>query len=279
MESAQEPFRPGYGGGMSDVSGSRTFAVAGAAYDNFMGRYSMNLAAPFADAAGVVPGQIAIDVGCGPGALTGELVERLGVDAVAACDPTPGFVAECAARHPGVAVKQGSAESIPFEAGRFDHAMAQLVLHFVSDAERAAREMTRVVRPGGTVSACVWDFAEGMQLLRGFWDAALAIQPDAPDEALTLRFGRPGEIAELFASVGMVGIVESTLKVSSTYASFDELWKGLLAGVGPAGSYCVALPDEDRARLHDELFRRFGSPSGDFALGAVARCAVAQVPG
>ena len=264
---------------MSEVDGSRTFGVAGATYDSFMGRYSVALAKLFTDAAGVTHGQTVVDVGCGPGALTGLLVERLGAHAVCACDPTPGFAAECAARHPGVDVKQGRAEAIPFESERFDHAMAQLVLHFVSEPDQAAAEMARVVHPGGTVSACVWDFAEGMELLRGFWDAALAIDPEAPDEAQRLRFGRPGEIAGLFSAAGMVDIVESTLQVSSTYATFDELWQSFLAGVGPAGAYCVALPDEDRARLRDELFRRFRSPSGEFTLGAVARCAVARVPG
>lgn len=262
---------------MDEVDGARTFGVAGSAYDSFMGRYSIALADRFADAAGVQPGQTAVDVGCGPGALTGVLVERLGAGAVAACDPSPGFLADCEARHPGIECKSGRAESIPFEPGRFDHAMAQLVLHFVSEPEQAAREMARVVRPGGVVSACVWDFAAGMEMLRGFWDAALAIDPDAPDEARTLRFGRPGEIADLFVSVGMSDIVESTLQVSSTYTSFDELWDSFLAGVGPAGSYAVALSDEDRRRLRAELFRRFGSPSGSFTLGAIARCAVARV--
>jgi ubiquinone/menaquinone biosynthesis C-methylase UbiE len=263
---------------MDEVDGARTFGVAGSAYDSFMGRYSLALADRFADAADVQPGQTALDVGCGPGALTGVLVERLGADAVAACDPSPGFLADCEARHAGIECKLGRAESIPFETGRFDHAMAQLVLHFVSEPEQAAREMTRVVRPGGMVSACVWDFEAGMEMLRGFWDAALAIDPQAPDEARTLRFGRPGEIAELFASVGMREIAESTLHVASKYESFDELWDGFLVGVGPAGAYCVALADEDRRRLRAELFRRFGSPRGSFTLGAIARCAVARVP-
>jgi SAM-dependent methyltransferase len=262
---------------MEEVDGARTFGVAGSAYDSFMGRYSVGLADLFADAADVQPGRSAVDVGCGPGALTGVLVERLGAEAVAACDPSPGFLADCAERYPGIECKPGRAESIPFENGRFDHAMAQLVLHFVSEPEQAAREMARVVRPGGMVSACVWDFEAGMEMLRGFWDAAVAIDPDAPDEA-QLRFGRPGEIAELFATVGLGDIVESTLQVSSTYTSFDEMWAGFLAGVGPAGSYCVALADEDRSRLRAEVFRRFGSPTGAFTLGAVARCAVARVP-
>lgn len=264
---------------MDEVVGTRTFGVAGTAYDSFMGRYSVGLAELFADAAGVEPGQTAVDVGCGPGALTGVLVARLGAGAVAACDPTPGFLAECAARHPGIEAVPGRAESIPFGTDRFDHAMAQLVLHFVSQPEQAAAEMSRVVRPGGLVSACVWDFADGMEMLRGFWDAALTIDPDAPDEARTLRFGRPGEIANLFAAAGMIDIEESTLDVSSRYESFDELWRGFLAGVGPAGAYCVALPDDHRAGLREELFRRFGSPRRAFTLGAVARCAVGRVPG
>ena len=264
---------------MDDVEGAKTFGVAGATYDSFMGRYSRALADPFADAAGVERGHTALDVGCGPGALTGVLVDRLGVEAVAACDPTSGFVSECAARHPGVRVEVGRAESIPFEAGRFDHAMAQLVLHFVTDPDRAASELMRVVRPGGTVSACVWDFDAGMEMLRDFWDAALEIDPTAPDEARTLRFGRAGDIAQLFESAGLVDVVESTLQVSSTYTDFDELWDGFLAGVGPAGAYCVALPDDDRRRLRTALFGRVGEPSGSFTLGAVARCAVARTPG
>ena len=219
---------------MDEVAGARTFGVEGAAYDAFMGRYSVMLAEPFADAAGVQPGQSAVDVGCGPGALTGVLVRRLGAGAVAACDPSPSFVADCSARHPGVRVELGRAESIPFDTDRFDHAMAQLVLHFVSEPEQAAREMARVVRPGGVVSACVWDFDDGMEMLRGFWDAASSIDSHAPDEARTMRFGRGGEIADLFDAVGLTDTVESTLRVSTIYTSFDELWNGLLAGVGPA---------------------------------------------
>lgn len=263
---------------MADVEGARTFAVAGPTYDAFMGRYSVPLAELFADAAGVSAGATALDVGCGPGALTGTLVSRLGPNAVYACDPSPPFRDACAARHPGAVVKLGRAESIPFGERAVDHALAQLVLHFVSDATRAATEMARVVRPGGTVAACVWNFAAGMEMLRAFWDAALRIAPDAPDEARTLRFGRPGEIAELFASVGLEDVVESTLGVASTYVSFDELWNGFLGGVGPAGAYCVSLSDADRERLRAALFVRCGSPGGPLTFHAVARCAVARVP-
>jgi len=175
-------------------------------------------------------------------------------------------------------VKQGRAEAIPFDTDMADHAMAQLVLHFVSDPGLAAREMARVVRPGGDVAACVWDFDDGMEMLRAFWDAALSIDPHAPDEARTVRFGRPGEIAELLASAGLEGIEESTLTVTSSYSSFDELWNGFLGGVGPAGSYCVSLHPAERDRLHAALLTVLRSPSGSFTLGAVARCAVGRVP-
>lgn len=264
---------------MGEVEGARTFAVAGTTYDSFMGRYSRPLAEQFADAAGVSAGDTAVDVGCGPGALTGVLVARLGAASVYACDPSGLFCDECAARHPGVEVKQGRAEAIPFETETADHAMAQLVLHFVSEPQTAVREMARVVRPGGRVAACVWDFDAGMEMLRAFWDAALSIDPEAPDEARVLRFGRPGEIAALFAAAQLEHIEESTLRVASTYASFDELWNGFLAGVGPAGSYCVSLRDAERDRLREGLFIDLGSPPGPFTLGAVARCAVGRVPG
>lgn len=244
-----------------------------------MGRYSTNLAPEFARAAGVSPGDTVIDVGCGPGALTSHLVALLGPAAVSACDPSPTFVEACATRHPGVAVELGRAESIPFPDDHADHAMAQLVLHFVSEPDEAAREVARVVRPGGRVSACVWDFDEGMEMLRAFWDAALSVDPDAPDEARTLRFGRVGEIAGLFEAAGLDHIVESNLRVSSTYDSFVELWNGFLAGVGPAGSYCAGLDEDRRSRVRSALFDRLGSPAGRFTLGAVARCTVAEVAG
>ena len=264
---------------MTSAEGARSFQTSGEAYDSFMGRYSRPLATHFADAAGVVAGQSALDVGCGPGALTTVLADRLGAAAVAACDPSEPFVAACAARCAGVDVRHARAEAIPFEDARFDAALAQLVLHFVSDPTVAAAEMRRVVRAGGTVAACVWDFAAGMEMLRRFWDAALAVDPTAPDEARTMRFGREGEIADLFAAAGLDEIVETTLAVSSTYTGYDELWAGFLAGIGPAGSFCMALPDDRRAALRDELFRGLGSPAGAFTLAATARFARGRVPG
>lgn len=247
------------------------FAASGEAYDRFMGRYSQPLAVEFAGFARVAPGSLALDVGCGPGALTAELARRLGADAVAACDPSASFVAACRERNPGVDVRAGDAERLPFPDRGFDVVLAQLVLHFVTDPTAAAAEMSRVLRPGGVIATCVWDFGQGMQLLRAFWDAALSLDPGSPDEHQVMRFGRPGEIAEWLTDAGLVEVTESTLTVASRYQDFDELWSGFLAGVGPAGSYCMSLSPAHRAALRQALYDRLGSPTGPFALAAVAR--------
>lgn len=184
---------------MGEVEGTRTFQAPAEAYDRFMGRYSHELAVPFA--ALCLPGDSGrfLDIGCGPGALTAVAIARQGVDAVAAVDPAPGFVAACRAKCPGVEVRQGPMEALPFDDGEFAAAAAQLVLHFVSDPERGVAEMRRIVRPGGVVAAAVWDVAEEMEMLRAFWDAALSLDPEAPDEARVLRFGAAGELSALFA--------------------------------------------------------------------------------
>lgn len=264
---------------MDEVPGAESFAVPGETYDAFMGRYSTPLAAGFAAAAGVRPGATAVDVGCGPGALTSHLASVLGPQSVRACDPSPPFVQACAARNPGVTVEEGRAEAIPFPTGSADVVLAQLVLHFVSDPEQAAREMARVARPGGVVGACMWDAVAGVDMLRAYWDAARRVTSDVPEDAGRLRFGGPGELVALLRGAGIVDVAESTVSVSSTYASFDELWDGFLAGVGPAGAHCVGLADDERATLRDALFARLGSPAGSFTLGAGARCAVGRTAG
>lgn len=264
---------------MDPVQGARSFQTTGEAYDAFMGRYSRPLAVAFADRAGVAAGQSALDVGCGPGALTSVLVERLGVRAVRACDPSEPFVAECAARHPGVDVRPGRAEALPFEDDGFDAVLAQLVLHFVSGPTAAAAELARVLRPGGTAAACVWDATGGMQMLRHFWDATLTVGLDVPGEARELRFGGSGEITGLLAAAGFHDLAETTVTVSTTYADIDDLWSGFLAGIGPAGACCVGQPPGTRDALRAALDGSLGSPRGPFVLDAVARCVVGRAPG
>jgi SAM-dependent methyltransferase len=259
---------------VAEVGGTRTFGAGGQAYDAFMGRYAVLLAPLTADAAGVVAGQRAVDIGCGTGALTGELVRRLGAERVAGCDPSPEQLRACRERHSAVDLRQAPAEALPFAEAEFDVALAQLVMHFVSEPEVAAREMRRVVAPGGRVATNVWDFEGGMQMLRTFWDAAAGLDPTAPDELHTMRFGRGGELSALLVGAGLTDVTEQTLTVEASYTGFDELWSTMLLGVGPAGSYAVGLSEPGQQALRTAYFQRLGAPRGPLRLTAVARTAV-----
>jgi SAM-dependent methyltransferase len=257
------------------AEGARTFQAGDAAYDRFMGRYSALLARVFADAVGIAPPQTAVDVGCGPGALTTELVRKLGAASVSAVDPTEPFVEACRRRHPGVDVHLGRAEELPFEDHRFDAALAQLVLHFVTDPIATAREMRRVTGPGGVVAACVWD-VDGMTMLRVFREAVHATDPDAPAGTDPRAFGRQGEIADLFRSVGLEDVADGALEVDTTYGDFDEFWDPFLTGIGPAGEYVASLDPDRQATFREELRARVGSPAGSFTLTARAWYASAR---
>ncbi|HSK14580.1 MAG TPA: class I SAM-dependent methyltransferase [Gaiellaceae bacterium] len=250
-----------------------TFAVAAEEYDRFVGRYSGELGSALASAAGVLPGMRALDVGCGPGALTRVLADRLGPENVAAVDPSEPFLEAVAARLPGVDVRLARAEELPFEDGAFDAALAQLVVNFMADPHAGVAEMRRVVRPGGTVAACVWDYAEEMTLLRAFWEAAAALEPErveGRDERTAMRFDDEGELAGLWREAGLGDVEEGRLVVSAGYESFEDLWAPLESGVGPAGAYTASLDAERRRALAAELRRRLGEPEGPFRLSARA---------
>jgi SAM-dependent methyltransferase len=227
-----------------------TFEVAAEAYDRFMGRYSRPLAPQLADLARVRAGQRALDVGCGPGALTSELVGRLGADAVTAVDPSEPFVQAARERHPGVEVTVAAAEDLPFDDGGFDVALAQLVVHFMSDPVAGLAEMRRVTRDGGIVAACVWDHAGGNAPLSPFWRAVAELDPDAHDES-GLPGAREGQLADLFASAGLDDVEDDALWVSAEHASFEEWWEPFTFGVGPAGAYVARLDAAAGAELRE----------------------------
>ena len=244
-----------------------TFNVAADAYDRFMGRYSVLLSPQMADLAGVRSGDRVLDVGCGPGALTAELVSRTGSSNVAAVDPSTSFVEAARARHPGVDVRQASAEALPFEDDQFQAALAQLVVHFMSDPVGGIREMARVVRPGGWVAACVWDHAGGKGPLALFWDTARQMDPSVADES-HLPGVREGHLSELFGEAGLRDIDATVLSADLEHPSFEAWWEPFEAGVGPAGAYVVQLVPERRAELRDRC--RSALPTGPFTITARA---------
>jgi SAM-dependent methyltransferase len=245
-----------------------SFNVAADAYDRFMGRYSAPLGPLLADFAGVTAGQRVLDVGCGPGALTLELVRRIGAASVAAVDPSRLFVDAAQQRHPGVDVRQAAAEQLPFDDGGgdggpevgsvvgsgvgvgFDAALAQLVVHFMVDPVKGLGEMRRVTRRGGVVAACVWDHHDAGPL-HVFWEAAHRLDAAVVDEA-GLAGTRQGHLGELFRAARLLDVEEATLTVSVEHPSFEEWWEPFTLGVGPAGAHVAGLDAERQTQLRDE---------------------------
>lgn len=235
-----------------------TFAVAADSYDRFMGRYSVPLAPRFADFAGVTVGQRVLDVGCGPGALTGELVRRAGADHVSAVDPSEPFVNAARERNPGIDVRLAPAENLPFADGSFDVSLAQLVVHFMSDPVAGLREMARVTQPGGAVAACVWDFAGERAPLSVFWAAAREVDPEAMDES-SLAGAREGHVSELLHQAGLRDVEAGSLSVEVEHQTFEEWWEPFTLGVGPAGAYANGLDPDRQAQLRERCREKIRS--------------------
>lgn len=230
-----------------------SFDVPADAYDRFMGRFSRPLAPLFADAAGVAAsaaGQRALDVGCGPGALTEVLVERLGAGDVVGVEPSPPFLAAARARLPGVELHQAGAEALPFDDGSFDRTLAQLVVHFMADPVAGLREMGRVTRPGGVVAACVWDHGGGHGPLSTFWRAAVQVDPSVRGEG-HLPGSTDGDLPRLADAAGLREARQDRIAVRVHFPAFEDWWAPFEHGVGPAGGYVGSLDADQRAAVRD----------------------------
>lgn len=253
-------------------AGARTFDASPADYDRYIGRYGRRLAQLFMRGIGVYPGQRGLDVGCGTGALTLEMAELLGPENVRAIDPSPRFVEATRQRVWGVEVVEGRAEDLPYADGQFDVVLAQLVVDYLEDPEAGVREMRRVSRPGGTVAGCVWDYAGEMTLLRTFWDAATALDPDraGPLDPGAKLLANQLRLGELWRACGFAAVSLGEVTVGAFYRDFDDLWGPFMAGIGPSGSYAASLGTQEQEALRSEVYERLGSPEGFFELSARA---------
>jgi SAM-dependent methyltransferase len=265
---------------VTEAEGAATFRSATDMYGRFIGRYTPSLAAALTGTVRLERGARVLDVGCGPGGLATVLAEIVGQENVAAVDPSPPFVSVCRARLPTADVRVAAAEELPFADDSFDAAFAQLVVNFMTDPVRGVGEMKRVVRPGGTVAACTWDYREGMTMLRAYWDAAHDVAPDEAadfDEGKNMRYATLEELTGLFETVDLEEVDGGELSVTVGYEDFADLWAPFPTGIGPAGAFCASLDAEQQRALRAALSRRLGDPEGPFELSARAWCATGRV--
>jgi SAM-dependent methyltransferase len=244
-------------------------------YTRFMGRFSEPLAPLFADVLRDLDGRL-LDVGCGPGVLTAELVRRYGAERVDAIDPAPGFVAAARDRCPGVDVRQGSAEELPYADDAYGASYAQLVVHFMKDPVRGLAEMARVTRPGGLVAACVWDHGGGRGPLSLFWDVARELDPAARRSADASPGSHDGDLERLMTEAGLDVATHGQLSVTIGLASFEDWWAPYEEPAGSVGDYLATRTPEQVAEVREGCRARL--PDGPFELTAWTWTAVGRVP-
>ena len=255
-----------------------TFTVQSAsAYEQLMGRWSKMLAVPFLEFAEVNEGERILDVGCGTGSLTFALAEMTELREIVAIDYSPLFVKEAARRNadPRITIRQADACDLPFEDGAFDRALSLLVLHFVPEAGKAVSEMRRVVRPGGTVAAAVWDHLGGMPAMRMMVDTVAALGESG--RAFRNRYCfqpmmQPGEMKQTFVDQGLQDVTEAQLMIRMAYRDFEDYWAPIAEGEGPLGKYVAALESEERTRTETAVRSAYeaGRPDGARSFASVA---------
>jgi SAM-dependent methyltransferase len=227
------------------------------AYEPYVGRWSRPVAREFLGWLAVPPGGSWLDVGCGTGALSESILSVAAPGEVVGIDPSPEFVAFARDRVKDTRVQFdiGDAQALGAASAAFDAVVAGLVLNFVPEPDWAVSEMARVTRPGGTVAAYVWDYAEGMQMMRHFWDAAGALDPEARelDEGQRFTLCRPGPLADLFRRTGLENVEVRAIDVPTVFRDFDDYWSPFLGGQAPAPAYAMSLSQERRAALRERI--------------------------
>jgi SAM-dependent methyltransferase len=245
--------------------------AVGDAYEAYVGRWSRRVAAEFVPALDVAPGARWLDVGCGTGALASTALDAAEPAAVAGVDASTGFLRTAAAREGRAAFAAGDARALPLADAAVDVVVSGLVLNFVPDPARAVAELARVAAPGGVVAAYVWDYAEGMQFMRYFWDAAAELDPAAAelDEGRRFTLCAPEPLAALWTSSGLGAVDVRPVEIPTVFADFDDLWRPFLGGQGSAPTYVSTLPGDRRDALRDLLRTRVpAEPDGTVRLRA-----------
>jgi SAM-dependent methyltransferase len=249
------------------------------AYEQFMGRWSHRLAPRLVALASVQTGDDVLDVGSGTGALADAVLAAAGAGRVIGIDASAAYVEYARVRQPSprAAFEVGDAQRLRFTAGRFDKTLSLLALNFIPDRAAAVSEMVRVTKSGGTVAAAVWDYGEGMEMLRLFWDAAVALDPsiDSRDER-HMPLCRSEELAALWRQRGLEAVEEAALTIDLSFTSFDDFWSPFLKGQGPAGAYVASLSEAGRQRLRERLRTRLAGDA--FTLNARAWGVKGTVP-
>ncbi len=256
------------------AGGSRAVWASGTAYEAFMGRWSRLVAPAFLSWLDAAPGLDWLDVGCGTGMLTGAVLEGAAPASIVGVDPSAGFLELASAKvdDPRVSFKLGDASHLPVEDASVDVAIAGLVLNFVPDPAAGVAEMHRATRPGGRIAAYVWDYAGEMQMLRRFWDAAMALDPST----IELEQGRqfpichPEALRDLFEAAGLREVETRAIDTPTRFADFDDYWSPFLGGQGPAPTYVASLDDRNRDALREHL-RATLPTAPDGSIGLIAR--------
>jgi len=256
---------------------------SGDAYERYMGRWSRQLAPRFLRWLDVPPGRRWLDVGCGTGALSAAIVEHCAPAAVTAVDPSEGFLATAARLLPAsVQLRRAGAEQLPLSGGAVDVTASALVLNFVPDVAAALREMARVTAAGGSVACCVWDYAQKMDLIRVYWDAAAALGLTGPGQDQGERFPlcHPDALAAAFGHAGLQQVAVAPIELAMSFADFDDYWQPFLGGQGPAPAHAMSLDDSTRQRLREHIRTQLATrPDGRIELSARAWAARGQVAG
>jgi SAM-dependent methyltransferase len=263
---------------------AKMFAVS-AGYERFMGRWSRLLAPAYIAFAGVKNGDRVLDVGTGTGSLAAALEASMPASEIVGVDPSEGFIAyaqkNANAKSTRVHFEVGDAQALKFKDASFDNTLALLVMNFVPDPNKAVVEMRRVTRQQGIVSACVWDYDAGMQMLRFFWDEAVAFDPAIePKDERHMKLSRQGQLGDLWREGGLVNVKEEPLVIDQAYASFNDYWEPFTKGAGPGGAYVVSLSEDRRQQLEARMRKRLlmDHQDGPFTLTARAWCVRGEVP-